>query len=105
MIVEIVAPIRGDEHRKSKVNVSNTPFEATMVTLKYLSQRGSVVFKHLLVSPDKYLPRIPEKLQSMMMILSKNIVDEHIINTLIANELTHLNKDDEVRISLPLPTA
>lgn len=37
MVVEIVAEIRSNEPRQSKVEVSNTQFEATVVTLSYLA--------------------------------------------------------------------
>jgi len=96
MVVEIIAERRGNEPRQSKVEVSSTQFEATVITLNYLAQRRPEVRAHLLVRSNKLLPRIPEKLQCMMMTLPKYIIDEHIINALITNELTHLYKDDEV---------
>lgn len=105
MIVEIVAPIRGSESRQDMVDVPQAPLETTVVPHYYHAQRGPEVRAHLLVRSNKLLPHIPIILQCMMLILQKDIVDEHIIHPLIANELTHLNEDDEIRISLVLPTA
>ena len=104
MIVEIVAPIRGSESRQDMVDVSQAPLETTVVPHYYHAQRGSEVRAHLLVNTNKIRPQILVILQCEMMTLPKDIIDEHIIHPLIANELTHLDKDDEARISLPLPT-
>ena len=96
MIIEIIAPRGGNKPRKNKMDVSHAPFETTLIPLYNILQRGSEVCSHLSVGSNKFLSRIPVILQRMMMILLEDIVDEHMVNTFGANELTHLDKNDEV---------